>query len=78
MFGICPTLFHKSNRRAQFIYDYMIGKGVPKENTRWRGYGESQPVIPEDRIKKAKTKEEQESLYQQNLHTEFKIIAITK
>jgi len=33
-----------SNRRAQSVVDYLIGKGVAKANLSSKGFGESQPV----------------------------------
>ena len=33
-----------SDQRAKAVYDYVIGKGVPADRLRYKGYGESQPI----------------------------------
>lgn len=33
-----------SEQRAKAVYDYVIGKGIPTNRLRYKGYGESQPI----------------------------------
>ena len=33
-----------SEQRAKAVYDYVIGKGIPADRLRYKGYGESQPI----------------------------------
>ncbi len=33
-----------SEQRAKAVYDYVIGKGIPSNRLRYKGYGESQPI----------------------------------
>ncbi len=33
-----------SERRARAVVDYLVGKGIPEAQLRWKGYGETQPV----------------------------------
>ena len=33
-----------SDQRAKAVYDYVIGKGIPADRLRYKGYGESQPI----------------------------------
>jgi outer membrane protein OmpA-like peptidoglycan-associated protein len=33
-----------SKRRAQSVYDYLIGEGIPAGRLSWQGFGESKPV----------------------------------
>lgn len=53
-----------SEGRAKAVVDYLISKGVPKGNLTWKGYGETQPQVPND------TPENK----QLNRRTEIKII----
>lgn len=56
-----------SERRAQSVLEYLIGKGVVKERLSWFGYGESQPLVyPE-------MSDEDEQL---NRRTQFRILSI--
>lgn len=33
-----------SERRARAVADYLLGKGIPEAQLRWKGYGETQPA----------------------------------
>lgn len=33
-----------SEQRAKSVYDYVVGKGIPADRLRYKGYGESQPI----------------------------------
>ena len=37
-----------SEARAKAVVDYLITKGINKDMLRWKGYGESQPQVPND------------------------------
>lgn len=65
-------------RRARYLVEYLVTKGVDASQLVYRGYADTIPVISEDEIKKLKTKEEQELAHQKNRRTEFKIIKINQ
>src|SRR5690606_14624464 len=65
-----------SAARAQSCVDYLVKeKGINEKRLVAKGYGKTQLLIPDDVIKKAKTKEEQEALHAKNRRTSFKIIS---
>lgn len=37
-----------SERRAKAVYDYLVSKGIAPERLRYRGFGESKPIQPND------------------------------
>ncbi|TNE55014.1 MAG: hypothetical protein EP344_13670 [Bacteroidetes bacterium] len=37
-----------SENRAKSVYDYLVGKGIPAERLRFKGYGEGQPIETND------------------------------
>lgn len=37
-----------SDARAKAVVDYLITKGISKDMLKWKGYGESQPQVPND------------------------------
>ncbi len=57
-----------SQRRAQSVVDYLVNKGVSKNNLIAKGYGKTQPLI-----KNAKTEHE----HQLNRRTAFKVLQIS-
>lgn len=46
--GSDKTNLSISQKRAQAVVDYLISKGVKPENLKAKGYGEDQPVAPND------------------------------
>jgi OOP family OmpA-OmpF porin len=54
-----------SETRAKAVYDELIARGVEKNRLRWRGFGMSMPIAPND-TEKGRTK---------NRRTQFVIIA---
>ncbi len=54
-----------SSKRAEAVYNYLLKKGIPKENMTAKGYGSSQPVVKND----------SPANKQKNRRTEFKIIS---
>jgi len=64
-----------SAARAQSCVDFLVKeKGINPQRLTAKGYGSTQPVITDEEIKKAKTKEEQEALHAKNRRTSFKIL----
>lgn len=37
-----------SERRAKVVYDYLVSKGIAANRMTWNGYGEANPVAPND------------------------------
>jgi outer membrane protein OmpA-like peptidoglycan-associated protein len=37
------------------VHDYLISKGIDANRLRWKGFGESQPIAPEDRTRNRRT-----------------------
>ena len=65
-----------SERRAMVIVDLILQQGIDSSQISYKGYGESDPIIPEDDIKKECFPEKVESAHQTNRRSEIKIIAI--
>ena len=65
-----------SQARAQSCVDYLVKeKSVNPKRLVAKGYGETQLLVTDDVIKKAKTKEEQEALHQKNRRTSFRVLS---
>lgn len=65
-----------SQARAQSCVDFLVKeKGVNPKRLVAKGYGESQLLVTDAVIKKAKTKEEQEALHQKNRRTSFRVLS---
>jgi peptidoglycan-associated lipoprotein len=65
-----------SQKRAQACVDYLVNeKKIPAARLIARGKGESELLIKDDVIAKAKTKEEKDALHALNRRTEFKIVS---
>lgn len=67
-----------SENRAKAVHDYLLSKGIPQANLSYKGYGESEPIIADDKINTLKSEDEKEAAHQQNRRTEYKIIEILK
>ncbi len=67
-----------SQSRAQNIVDYLIDKGIPKEQLIPVGFGATQLIISEKEIDNLKTAQEKEEAHAVNRRTEFKILEIRK
>lgn len=65
-----------SENRAKSVVDYLISHGIDASRLEYKGYGESNPLIPDSEINKMRTKSEKEDAHQQNRRTEFKILSI--
>jgi peptidoglycan-associated lipoprotein len=64
-----------SQGRAQSCVDFLVKeKGINEKRLVAKGFGETRPVVTEEQIKKAKTKEEQEALHAKNRRTEFRVL----
>ncbi len=65
-------------KRADAVVKYLINRGVPPEQLIGKGYGEEQPIIPEEEILKMKTNQEKEEAHAVNRRTELRIYRIQK
>lgn len=64
-----------SGGRAQSCVDFLTKeKGINPQRISAKGFGATQPLIPDDVIKKAGSKEEQEALHEKNRRVEFKVL----
>jgi outer membrane protein OmpA-like peptidoglycan-associated protein/tetratricopeptide (TPR) repeat protein len=64
-----------SKARAQSCVDYLISKGISKNRLKANGFGESQPLIPDEEINKLTPKSpEWEAAHQKNRRTAFRVI----
>jgi peptidoglycan-associated lipoprotein len=65
-----------SQKRAQSCVDFLVNeKGIPSARLKAVGKGETELLVTDAVIKKAKTKEEKEALHQKNRRTTFKILS---
>lgn len=65
-----------SERRAMVIVDLILQQGIDSSQISYKGYGESDPIIPEEDIKRECFPEKIESAHQTNRRSEIKIMAI--
>lgn len=65
-----------SERRAMVVVDLILQQGIDSSQISYKGYGESDPIISEDNIKKECFPEKIESAHQTNRRSEIKIVAI--
>jgi len=63
-----------SQDRAQSCVNYLTSKGIDTSKLNAKGYGEANPIIPDEEINKMATEKEKEDAFQQNRRTEFKIL----
>lgn len=62
--------------RSKSVADYLISKGIAASRVLYKGYGESQLIVPEAEIRKIKSKQGQEELHQVNRRTEIRILKV--
>lgn len=62
-----------SARRAEFIIQELVKKGISENRMTSKGFGSSQPIISKDIIRKARTKNEKVLLRQKNGRVTFQI-----
>lgn len=62
-------------KRARAVRTYLIYKEVAPDRIISKGYNDSEPLIPEEKINKLKSLEEVEKAHQTNRRTEFKILS---
>ncbi len=62
--GEATTNMALSQRRANTVKDYLIGKGIASSRLAARGYGETEPLVPNDTTEAAR---------QQNRRVEFQL-----
>lgn len=63
-----------SLKRAEFIYEELIKLGIEKNRLTYKAFGSTRPLISEEIIKKAKTKEEKFALRQLNSYLTFQVM----
>ena len=63
--GSAQTNIALSNRRAQAVYEYLLSKGVPRNNISYKGYGPNMPIA-DNRTEAGRAK---------NRRTEFYILS---
>jgi len=63
-----------SNKRADFVISELVKNGIDPKRLVSKGYGSTQPLIPLDIIKKAKTIEEKEQLFQKNRRAVIRVL----
>ena len=59
-----------SQQRAQSVVNYLVGKGIPRKRLAAKGYGESQPIAPNENKDGSDNPEGR----QMNRRTEFRIV----
>lgn len=62
--------------RAQSTMEYLVTKGVSKDRLSTRGFDGTEPLISQQQIDKAKSKEEKTALMMENLRVEFVITSV--
>lgn len=74
------SLFNKniSEKRALMVYKALIRLGLDSCRIYWRGYGEEEPIISHEIIRKLENAREREFAHRLNRRIELKIIAIKR
>lgn len=66
-----------SVHRVLSPWDYLVRElKVDSTQLKYKGYGSSNPIIPDTEIKKAKTQDAKEKLHRINRRTELKVISV--
>lgn len=66
-----------SVHRVKYVFNCLIYEcKIDSIQLKYKGYGETKPIIPEKIIKAAKSKEEKEKLYQLNRRTELIVLEV--
>lgn len=63
-----------SRNRAEYVQQYLLQKGIAPERVQAKGYECSQPLLPEDEIKKLGTEEERINADRVNRRIEIRIL----
>ena len=63
-----------SENRAQVAKDYLIKKGIDASRVKVKGYGETQPEIPDTEIDKIRGRKAKNDAHQQNRRTVVKVL----
>ncbi|MGB0428921.1 MAG: OmpA family protein [Bacteroidia bacterium] len=61
-------------RRAESLCDYLVRKGVDKNQLKAMGYADHNPIHSEQKIAKMKTEEEKEAAEKENRRTEIRVL----
>lgn len=62
--------------RSRNVAQYLFSKGIPESQVIYKGYGESQTIIPEAEINIIKSRQGKEELHMINRRTEIKIVQV--
>lgn len=75
--GYAESNLDLSEKRAESVKNYLISKFTVNPNQiNSKGYGETQPLVPDTEILKATTKQEKEALHQINRRTIMTVIKV--
>jgi outer membrane protein OmpA-like peptidoglycan-associated protein/tetratricopeptide (TPR) repeat protein len=63
-----------SDARAKSVVDYLISQGIESRRLTGKGYGESKPIITDEKINALNSEIEKEKAHQENRRTEYVIL----
>jgi len=63
-----------SENRAKSVVDFLIAKGITATRLSSKGYGESKPIISDEKIAMLTSEEAKEKAHQENRRTDYKIV----
>lgn len=63
-----------SEGRAKAVYDYLVKEGIDPKRLSYKGYGETQPIIPDEKIALLASEKEKEKAHQENRRTAYRIL----
>lgn len=63
-----------SENRAKSVVEFLIAKGINASRLQAKGYGESKPIISDEKIASLGSEEAKEKAHQENRRTEYKIV----
>lgn len=64
--------------RANSVKEYLIRRGIPEEHLVAKGYGKTEPLVPDAVIKGLATLEEKEEAHARNRRVAFKVIMVAR
>jgi outer membrane protein OmpA-like peptidoglycan-associated protein len=65
-----------SENRAKTVYQFLIDQGIQANRLNYKGYGEEQPIYPDQQIISIENKALQEKMHAENRRMEFKILEV--